>query len=375
MPDFSTIPGAQLTKEHLSQFIQYFKTPHALLFDGVDGDASMALALAFVKSIACEFKNGNESCNNCQSCRQIESYNYPDLHFSFPFTKTEESSAANNCTDHRQTFTTLLKSSPYLTKNRWSTTLDIGNKQLTIPVKEAENIAHILSLTGYSKNARFVVIWLPELFHASASNKLLKLIEEPGLRTYFLLISHSLQNVLQTIRSRCVTIKTQGNDRDEIMQYLQEKHKINSVELAKHTIDNTTIGKNEDKILSTESLHKSSTLFVEWMRLLYQAKPLDMVQWTEAVSTLSREDQKHYLDFSLDILRQVFLLKNNAYSYGIFVHQNFDLLKFSNFIKTEKMQEILEVIDACKADIMRNGNPKLALLDTTLQLTKYIGKA
>lgn len=375
MPDFSALPGLKITKDHLGQFILQEKIPHALLFDGADGDASIGLAMAFIKSTACTSKIGYLSCNNCLSCKQIESYNYPDIHYSFPFTKSEENVHAANCTDLRASFTKQLTESVFFTKNRWNLTLDSGNKQLTIPVKEAENIAHILSLTGYSKNARFVLIWLPELLHTSAANKLLKLIEEPGLNTYFILISHSYASVLQTIRSRCVTIKTQNNTLSEIEKYLQDKYSVTNKEILQYAIDSTTIGSNEDKILSKEGLVKSSTLFVEWMRLLYQAKPADMVQWSESVSTQNREDLKHFLNFSLDILRQAFLHRSHAAQRGLFTFENFNITKFAPFIKQEKMQEILEIIDGCKADIMRNGNPKLTLLDTTLQLTKYIGKA
>ena len=47
------------------------------------------------------------------------------------------------------------------------------------------------------------VFWGAETMMAQTSNKLLKILEEPPVNTYFILITNSLQEVLPTIISRC----------------------------------------------------------------------------------------------------------------------------------------------------------------------------
>ncbi len=54
---------------------------------------------------------------------------------------------------------------------------------------------------------RRVIIFQPaETMTESAQNSLLKTLEEPGRHTHFILVTHGIQQLLSTIRSRCQTI-------------------------------------------------------------------------------------------------------------------------------------------------------------------------
>ena len=48
-----------------------------------------------------------------------------------------------------------------------------------------------------------MIVWMADKMNTAASNKLLKLLEEPPEKTIFLLISENEEDIIQTIRSRC----------------------------------------------------------------------------------------------------------------------------------------------------------------------------
>ena len=48
-----------------------------------------------------------------------------------------------------------------------------------------------------------MVIWVAEKMNIAASNKLLKLIEEPPNKTIFLLVTENEEQIINTIKSRC----------------------------------------------------------------------------------------------------------------------------------------------------------------------------
>ena len=48
-----------------------------------------------------------------------------------------------------------------------------------------------------------MIIWMADKMNIAASNKLLKLLEEPPEKTVFILISENEEDIIQTIRSRC----------------------------------------------------------------------------------------------------------------------------------------------------------------------------
>ena len=60
-----------------------------------------------------------------------------------------------------------------------------------------------IHLTSHRGGARVVLIHPAEALNLSAANALLKSLEEPPPRTYFLLVAHRWHYLLPTIRSRC----------------------------------------------------------------------------------------------------------------------------------------------------------------------------
>ena len=78
MNGFSDILGHDKIKEHLQNAIKLNKVSHAYIFNGETGSGKKSLAKVFSKTLQCEEKNDNP-CNECHSCKQVESGNQPDI--------------------------------------------------------------------------------------------------------------------------------------------------------------------------------------------------------------------------------------------------------------------------------------------------------
>jgi DNA polymerase III subunit delta' len=72
-----------------------------------------------------------------------------------------------------------------------------------LTVDEVRRIGHFLSRTNPGAGYRTVIIDPVNDMNASASNALLKNLEEPPARTLFILVAHTSGRALPTIRSRC----------------------------------------------------------------------------------------------------------------------------------------------------------------------------
>ena len=79
----------------------------------------------------------------------------------------------------------------------------IKTQGLSIKIDEVRELISRASWAPSVANYRVVVIEDADRLSASAANALLKVIEEPGLRTIWLLCAPTLTDVLPTIRSRC----------------------------------------------------------------------------------------------------------------------------------------------------------------------------
>ena len=73
-----------------------------------------------------------------------------------------------------------------------------------INLDQIRNLNNFLNLTSKYKLPKIVLIDSADQLNKNASNSLLKILEEPKESTYFFLISHHLNLLLPTVKSRCI---------------------------------------------------------------------------------------------------------------------------------------------------------------------------
>jgi DNA polymerase-3 subunit delta' len=173
------------------------KLHHANLIYGGAGEDPLGIALRLSAILLCET---NTACGSCRSCKRVEKLEHPDLNFTFPFVSGGKTGTAD---DFLKEFRNALLKNPFLDPDSWQRQITSKNQQLQIPVKEIQNLQQKLSLTAAEGGNRVLVVWMPEQIKAAASNKLLKLIEEPLPKTFIILVSHRKNRLLPTIVSRC----------------------------------------------------------------------------------------------------------------------------------------------------------------------------
>ncbi len=67
-----------------------------------------------------------------------------------------------------------------------------------------------------------MIIWLPEYMHASASNGILKILEEPPANTFFILVTNAAEKLLPTILSRVQIVTVPLLADEEVEGWLQK---------------------------------------------------------------------------------------------------------------------------------------------------------
>ena len=132
---------------------------HAWLFTGPPGSGRSNAAVSFAAALLCE-KGG---CNNCLNCRTALAGTHADIEL-------------------------------------------IETEGLSIKIDEIRELITRASWSPSVGGYRVVVIEDADRLTESAANALLKAVEEPGLRTVWLLCAPSASDVLPTIRSRTRSI-------------------------------------------------------------------------------------------------------------------------------------------------------------------------
>ena len=82
-----------------------------------------------------------------------------------------------------------------------------GDFYKNIKVDEMRNLKSLLTKTSISGKERFILFDDVELFSANSLNSLLKIIEEPSKKDFFVLINNKTKPLLETIYSRSLEVK------------------------------------------------------------------------------------------------------------------------------------------------------------------------
>jgi hypothetical protein len=99
----------------------------------------------------------------------------------------------------------------------------IDTQQDKFSVENIRNIHDFVGKTSYSLSPKIIVIDSIDDLNLFAANALLKLLEEPTERCYFILISHNIATVLKTIRSRCLNVRFTHPDHNTAINIIQQK--------------------------------------------------------------------------------------------------------------------------------------------------------
>lgn len=183
-------------QEVLRNMVDNGKLPHAIMLEESDGGGAMALTMSFLQYLYCKNRQGHQPCGQCPSCNKVAKLIHPDIHFIFPVNTSLSA-------DYMAQWRELVLTNPKFTENDLSEQLEIEGKSALIKVDESKALLQALSFSSLERGYKTVVVYLPEKMNKEAANRLLKIVEEPPAQTLFIFITHSPEQVLVTISSRC----------------------------------------------------------------------------------------------------------------------------------------------------------------------------
>ena len=158
------------------------RLPHAIILTGVNGLGQLSLANKIVAKVLCDKISTSAPCGNCHNCQVFAAGNHPDHSFVGP---------------------------------------DEGGKQ--IKIEQIRELKHKHTLTANIAKWKTAIIWPAENMNISASNSLLKLLEEPQSNTLLFLISVKPQLLPITIMSRCQKISLTVPANEQAIEWIEEQ--------------------------------------------------------------------------------------------------------------------------------------------------------
>lgn len=340
---------------------------HAWIFTGPPGSGRSSAAIAFAQALVCK-ENG---CGICNECITAKSGAHPDIE--------------------------ILKS-----------------EGLSIKIDE---IRELLTRTAWAPSMggwRVVVMEDADRLTESAANALLKAIEEPGLRTVWLLCAPTLHDILPTIRSRCRHIQLHTPSNSDVAEFLISKHQIapkmadfaarvsqGHIGRARHLATNEEVRNRRSAILSIPSqLNSVASAYAAAAKLVELAnaesdaisEALDEKEYEElatalgkgggkALKELEKEQKSRATRITRDTLdgalldlatyyRDVMMIQAGNTDSLINAELADQIIKTAEDTQSQKILAKMDAIMSARENLQRNGAPLLVMEALMCELIK-----
>ena len=183
---------------------------HAVLLYGPRGIGKKSLALDAAVDLLCERPRADgQACGACTGCVLAGADNHPDLRVVVPAAlaawrvvgSSEESEA----------------------EPEESGTDEPADKRESrdIRIDQVRDLADFFGIATHRGGRRLIVLAPADALNGDAANAALKTLEEPPPETFFILTSDAIDDVLPTVRSRCMLYRVSAPASDACTPWLK----------------------------------------------------------------------------------------------------------------------------------------------------------
>jgi DNA polymerase-3 subunit delta' len=162
----------------LLQAVKYRRLPPAYLFVGPAGVGKRTAAMALAKALNCPVLDG-DACERCAVCVRIERHLHPDIHVVEP-------------------------------------------QGQAIKIDQVRQLREVLALQAYEGRVKVAILDDVGKLTVEAANALLKVLEEPPVRTLLVLICRYLGNLSTTVTSRAQILRFSLLAHEQVVALLRQ---------------------------------------------------------------------------------------------------------------------------------------------------------
>ena len=228
---------------------------HAYIIEGESGSGRTTAAKNIIAAVCC--KSDDAPCLTCDSCRRI----FDDLSADIKFIKKPDDRA-------------------------------------TIGVDSVREIFDNIYFKPADIDVRAYIITPAEKMTVQAQNSLLKILEEPPEGTLFFLITENASDLLDTVRSRCRTLKTEALDKKTLKEML-----FSSSAKAKRAFEDGNIG--EDIFELWRGNYTSALMYFESQNACDNTKLFADAVAEDTIKRLEQPKETILLDLILYLTSQI----------------------------------------------------------------------
>lgn len=337
------IGNSQIT-EYLEKCLDKKSISGSFIFNGPDNLGKTTVANFFARSVLCFKYNegrGEVPCDDCPSCKSL----LPKQHKN---TISEESPE-----------TMVAHGDFYLVRK------DKDKKNIT--VEQVRDLIKRLEMSSFLNSYKIGIVKHADFLGREAANALLKTLEEPRDKVVIILVTHDMDRLPATIRSRTQILNFRPVNSDVIYDYLIEEHQARRSEAKKFS--RLALGRPalavkfyQDQEFYLGYMEKVNTFLDFPTQTVYErfAAIAKLVSGKAAGQEAVIQAQRT-LEVWLGLVRDAILTHLNYSNLVQHEEQEIELMKLTRSFNIDRLLNLYKEIRTAELNLFANVQPRLAL--------------
>lgn len=309
--------GHEWAVDMLKKHVTHGTTRHAYLFAGPPGLGRRTLALRFAQALNCPTPvEPGVPCGECRTCKQIESMQQPDL-----------------------------------------TVIQADAEGGVMKVDQIRDARRTLTLKPYQSNYRVALFLRFHEANDSASNALLKTLEEAPSYAVLVLTADNPEQLLPTIVSRCEVLRLRPLKLEEVRAALEDKgFETNHSRLIAH-ISGGRYGYAR-RLLESESLLNEREERLNDLQTLLSASRVEKFSYADKLSK-DKDSMRRVILIWLSYWRDVMLRTAKAETPLVNVDRNMEIEDVAHRMDLPSTRIVVNGLENTLEKMEKNVNSKL----------------
>ncbi len=321
------VPGRVALKKRLEDEIQTKHTGHAYILEGPSGCGKKDIAKAFAYAILCMSEHNDKPCGKCRHCKIIEAGGTGELYELFP-------------------------------------------EKGSIAINSIRELQQNINLIPVSASGKVYIVYEADSMSLPAQNCILKTLEEPPEYATILMTASNPDRLIETIKSRAVSIQVGINSIEEIENYLKKNtsYDAREIKLAARCADGS-VGKALNIIGSKEFAEQRAVAMGFADNLISK----DYDKAFQATGTLARGKIDIFFTSLSGVVRDMLVLKTTEdYGYLINLDKKDIIIRGSERYPEHILGKMISIINETSDRLSANAAKKQTLDAMIVKITEEL---
>ena len=230
-------------------------------------------------------------------------------------------------------------------------------KKASIGVDDVREIIEEVNKKPYEGDKKVITIFSGEKLTIQAQNALLKTIEEPPKGVFIIILTTSIEIILETIKSRCQIYKLTPLSNEEIQSYILKKYgNIDTIDFSPALSYAGGIPGRLEKFIDDEDLQEARKVVLELIREIND-KNVESILKYEKKLLKYKDEKEELLGIIEGFIRDIIVYKEvSDKKFIINSDKRKEIEELVNLMSYKKLNSMIDAVKELRKNLESNSN-------------------